>query len=130
MTDAEGGGFVSFSAMKQKRRDLGHAVHYSAVTEGTAVFDSEGAEVGTVRQVVDNYREHILDGLVIEDEGGTVRFVDGPEVSRTYERGVHLTIDAEQVARLGPPEDGPGTFRPSAARSKLGRLFNGGWRKH
>ena len=116
--------------MAQQNDDLGHAIHYSAVTKGTPVFGSDGAEVGTVRQVVDNYREHILDGLVIEDRGGTIRFVDGPEVARTFERGVHLSIGAAAVAELGPPEDGPGTFRPTAAKSKLGRLFNGGWRKH
>lgn len=115
--------------MEQNGQDLGHAIHYSAVAAGTPVFSSDGGEVGTVRQVVDNYREHILDGLVIEDGGGTIRFVDGPEVARTFERGVQLSIDAAAVAELGPPEDGPGSFRPTAAKSKIGRLFNGGWRK-
>jgi sporulation protein YlmC with PRC-barrel domain len=118
------------SDMEQNQHDLGHAIHYSALEQGTKVIGSDGEVVGTVRQVVDNYREHILDGLVIEDTGGTIRFVDGPEVSRTFEGGVHLTIDATEIAKLGPPEDGPGTFRPTAAKSRLGRLFNGGWRKH
>ncbi len=46
--------------------DQGHAIHYSAVARGTPVIASDGEEVGRVEQVVDNYREHILDGFVIK----------------------------------------------------------------
>ena len=45
--------------------------------------------------MVDNYREHILDGFVIDTEDG-LRFVDAPEVARTAERGVTLTIEARR----------------------------------
>ena len=110
-------------------RDLGHAIHYSAVAEGTSVFGSDDIEIGRVLQVVDNYREHILDGIVIEDSGGDVRFVDGPEVTRTYEGGVLLSITAAQVAELHPPENGPGVFGPSRAVGRIGRLFSGGWKR-
>jgi hypothetical protein len=68
------------------------------------VFSSDGEEVGKVAEVLDNYREHIFDGLVIETGGGERRFVDAPEVARTAERAVTLTITAAQVAELGPPE--------------------------
>ena len=46
--------------------DDGAAIHYSAVSPGTPVYASDGIQVGTVDQVVDNYREHILDGIVID----------------------------------------------------------------
>jgi hypothetical protein len=111
-------------------RDLGHAIHYSTVREGTTVLDSGGVAVGAVRQVVDNYREHILDGIVIEDREGEIRFIDGPEVSRTFERAVLLTIDADAVARHGPPEDGPGVFSPGHGAGRLRRLLGGGWKRH
>ena len=96
---------------------------------GRPVLGSSGERVGTVRQVVDNYREHILDGFVIEDLAGTVRFVDAPEVSRTYERAVTLTIDADEVAKLPPPEDGPGVFGANLNTGRLSKLFGGAWRK-
>lgn len=109
--------------------DYGTPVHYSAIERGTPVYDSAGALVGTIRQVADNYREHILDGFVIEDSAGTVRFVDAPEVDRTFERAVTLRIDAEAVGRLAPPDSGPGVFGASRSSGPLSRLFGGAWRR-
>ena len=109
--------------------DEGHAIHYSAVARGTPVFSSDGAEVGKVDQVVDNYREHILDGIVLETTGGDLRFVDAPEVERTAERRVTLAITEAEVARLRPPEKGAGSFRANVRTGRLGRLLGGGWKK-
>lgn len=101
--------------------DEGHAVHYNAVEPGTPIYGSDGAEVGKVVRVLDNHREHILDGIVFEDAAGEVRFVDGPEVQRTFERAVRLNIPAGEAATLGPP---PIHGAKDAVRnSKLGRLF-------
>lgn len=83
--------------------DDGLAVHYTAVQRGTPVIASDGTEVGTVERVLDNYREHILDGFVISTARG-LRFVDGPEVERTAERAVRLNIDSQEAARLPEPE--------------------------
>jgi hypothetical protein len=84
-------------------RDDGLAVHYTALQRGTPVFSSDGEEVGKVDQVLDNYREHIFDGLVIATPSGERRFVDAPEVERTAERAVTLNITAAECAELGPP---------------------------
>jgi hypothetical protein len=54
-------------------RDDGLAVHYTALERGTPVFSSDGQEVGKVDQVLDNYREHIFDGLVIVTAGSSLR---------------------------------------------------------
>jgi hypothetical protein len=80
--------------------------------------------------VVDNYREHILDGIVIRAKGGELLFADGPEVARTAERGVTLAITSEEAAELPPPESGAGTFRPNVRTGRLGRLLGGGWKRH
>jgi hypothetical protein len=66
--------------------DDGVAVHYTALERGTPVWSSDGEEVGKVVEVLDNYREHIFDGLVIETTSG-----------------VTLTITAAECAGLGPP---------------------------
>lgn len=101
--------------------DDGHAIHYTAVERGTPVYAADGERVGSVVRVLDNYREHILDGIVFTDPGGTTRFVDGPEVQRTYERAVHLNIDAPTALALGPPEHGG--LMDTLRAGPLGRLF-------
>ena len=88
--------------------DEGQAVHYTALERGTPVFSSDGEQVGSVDEVLDNYREHIFDGLVIRTTAGERRFVDAPEVARTAERAVTLTITAAECAELPPPpKQGP-----------------------
>jgi hypothetical protein len=109
--------------------DDGHAVHYSAVERGTPVYSSDEIELGRVDAVLDNYREHIFDGIVLETTGGELRFVDAPEVRRTAERAVTLSITAEEAAELPPPEEGPSEFRPNLRAGKVGRFFGGGWKK-
>jgi hypothetical protein len=83
--------------------DDGHAIGYKILARGTAVRSSDGIHVGTVRRVLDNAREHIFDGIVIDTPDGR-RFVDAPEVARIFERAVVLTITAAQVEQL--PEQG------------------------
>ena len=89
--------------------DDGNAVHYAAVERGTPVYGYDGVEVGKVDEVVDNYREHILDGIVIEAPDRELRFVDGPEVARTAERGVTLSTYAYGGSTTGKPYSGDPT---------------------
>ena len=81
------------------------------------VFEGYG---GKVVEVLDNYREHIMDGVVFDDPDGVRRFVDAPEVARTAERGVTLNIGAAEALQLAPPDTAPG-----AAAGKVKRLFGG-----
>jgi hypothetical protein len=106
----------------------GHPVHYTAVERGTPVYSSDEVEIGKVDAVVDNYREHILDGFVIELSNGDLRFVDAPEVARTAERAVTLTIGASRVGELPAPEKGAPQYRPRRG-GRLTRMFGGGWRR-
>jgi hypothetical protein len=82
--------------------DDGYAVHYLSLERGTPVLSSEEEVVGKVVEVRDNERESFLDGIVI-DVDGKRRFVDAPEVARTAERAVTLTITAAEVEALPPP---------------------------
>lgn len=109
--------------------DDGHAIHYAAVQRGTPVYGSDGVEIGKVDEVVDNYREHILDGIVLRTTAGDLRFVDAPEVGRTAERGVTLAIGPAAIEGLPPPESGSGTFRPNVGGGRLSRLFGRSWKR-
>jgi hypothetical protein len=110
--------------------DDGHAVHYTAVERGTPVFSSDEVEVGSVEQIVDNYKEHIFDGIVMRTGDGEFRFVDAPEVKRTAERAVTLTITAAEVEHLPPPEEGGfAEFEPRRKAGKVATKLGLGWRK-
>ena len=110
--------------------DDGHAVHYTAVERGTPVFSADEIELGTVEQVADNYKEHIFDGIVIRTKAGDFRFVDAPEVKRTAERAVTLTITAAEAEQLAPPEKGGfAEFEPRRGAGKVARKFGFGWKK-
>jgi hypothetical protein len=104
--------------------DYGTPVHYTAVKRGTTVYDSTGAAVGQVRKVEDNFREHILDGFEIADESGTVRFVDAPEVARTFEHAVTLSITAAELPEMAKPVTGGGPIPAVKPGGFLSRIFN------
>ena len=99
--------------------DDGHAVHYLAVERGIPVYGSDEEVVGKVVEVLDNHREHIMDGIVFETPDGVRRFVDAPEVQRTAERAVTLNITAAEAAQLPPPQ----TTAPKLGGGGLKRLF-------
>jgi hypothetical protein len=99
--------------------DDGTAVHYTAVPKGVPVYSADEQAVGTVVEVLDNYREHIMDGVVFDDQEGVRRFADAPEVARTAERGVTLSISAAEASQLAPPETG------SSVGGMVKRLFGG-----
>jgi hypothetical protein len=109
--------------------DDGNAIHYAAVTRGTPVYGSDGIEVGKVDAILDNYREHILDGIVIETPGRDLRFADAPEVARTAERGVTLTITSAEAESLPPPERAAPSFRPDVRAGRIGRLLGRPWKR-
>jgi hypothetical protein len=110
--------------------DYGNAIGYKVLPRGTPVRSSDGVQVGTVRRVQDNAREHIFDGIVIDTPDGR-RFVDAPEVARIFERAVILTISAEEAREL--PEQGSAVAdRMRNARTvrrakRLGRSMRDRW---
>ena len=102
--------------------DDGSPIGYKVLKRGTPVRSADGVQVGTVRRVQDNAREHIFDGIVIDTSDGR-RFVDAPEVARIFERAVLLTITAEEAREL--PEQGSATaarMRNSSTVRRVKRL--------
>jgi hypothetical protein len=110
--------------------DDGHAIGYKVLARGTPVRTADGVQIGTVRRVQDNAREHIFDGIVIDTPDGR-RFVDAPEVARIFERAVVLTITAAEAEGL-PAHDGALSQRMRSARTvrrakRFGRSMRDRW---
>src|SRR4051794_35925148 len=93
-----------------------HQIGYQALPRGVPVQTSDGAQIGTVHRVLDNAREHIFDGIVIDTPDGR-RFVDAPEVARITPRRVTLTIDAGDAAELPAHTGKLGAMQTRAQRA-------------
>ncbi len=108
--------------------DEGHQIGYKVLPRGTPVVASDGEQIGTVHRVLDNAREHIFDGIVVNTRNGR-RFVDAPEVARIAERRVTLSIDAEEAAALPTYERGAPEYHANVRAGRLGRFLGGGWKR-
>ena len=82
---------------------------WKVVERGWAVAASDGNEVGKVDQVLGDAEADIFDGLAVGT--GTVLtrplYVPSEQVGAIEEGTVHLTIDADEYARLEPYEEPP-----------------------
>jgi hypothetical protein len=96
--------------------DDDHQIGYQALPRGVPVNAAGGERVGTVHRVLDNAREHIFDGIVIDTPSGR-RFVDAPEVARITLRSVTLTIDAAEAAALPEHRGRMGNMQTRAQRA-------------
>ncbi len=85
--------------------DLGEPTSYLTLSAGTAVYASDGEQLGKVERVLAAPDLDIFDGLVIRAGhlGGDERFVDAAQVKEIFERGVELKISAAEAQELPPP---------------------------
>src|SRR5689334_12849698 len=93
-----------------------HRIGYKVLPRGTPVHTSDGEQLGTVLQVLDNAREHIFDGIVVRTTDGR-RFVDAPEVAEITTLRVTLTIDAAEARELPEHRGMRGQMETAAKRS-------------
>jgi hypothetical protein len=87
-------------------QDLGEQTSYLTLKSGVPVFSKDGEKLGRVVRVLSEPRADMFDGIVVDTTAGPggEKFVDAPEVDRIHERGVVLTIDAAEAARLPKPK--------------------------
>jgi hypothetical protein len=85
----------------------GQRIAYTALAEGTRVFDCEGAEVGSVSKVLAVAAEDVFEGVVITVERGQARFIEAEQVGDIYEHRLELKIDSSEV--IGRPEHDSGS---------------------
>ena len=85
--------------------NLGEPVAYLVLANGVPVYDSSGATVGHVAQVLADEAADILHGLIVRLPGipAHYRFADASQIAVLYERGVTLGVTADQLHR--PSED-------------------------
>ena len=102
--------------------DLDEPVGYAALPIGTPVVTSDGATVGTVREVRYHEREQMLDGMIVEAQDG-IRFVDAPEVGDMTRRKVDIALTRLDFLMLpsAPAGDGGAGGSPHGALDNIRR---------
>jgi hypothetical protein len=76
-------------------------VSWKVIEKGWAVYDADGAQVGTVHELAGDENVDIFDGLGIRETTlGGVKYVPAEVVGRIEQGAVHLTIAGDGVAKL------------------------------
>ena len=86
----------------QAPEDLGAPQSYLVLQDGTPVYDRAGTYAGTIEHVLADDPEDVFHGLIIKTDGGR-RFAGGSQVDGIFERGVIVSVPAEQLPE--PSED-------------------------
>jgi uncharacterized protein YrrD len=79
--------------------DLGRPIAYSAVREGTPVYDRTGERIGVAEHVVADEVVDIFEGLVVHTLPlpGRHLFADADQVAELHERGVLLSVHRDEL---------------------------------
>ncbi len=112
--------------------DLGEPSSYLLLEAGVPVFSSDEKRLGDVEHVLADEASDVFDGIVVDRSvlPGGHRFIDAPQVDRIHERGVVLTLTADEAEGLPEPSENPaamGTNPAEVEESDLQRKLKGAW---
>jgi hypothetical protein len=77
--------------------DLGDLVAYTAITDGTPVYDRQGRRIGVVEHVLEV--EGIFEGVIVHTHPlpGRHLYADADQVAEIHERGVVLSVTEREL---------------------------------
>jgi uncharacterized protein YrrD len=80
-------------------QQLGPPIAYLALSEGTPVYDRDGARVGVVEHVLADVDRDIFEGVIVHTRPlpGRHLFADVEQIAELHERGVLLAVAREQL---------------------------------
>jgi uncharacterized protein YrrD len=112
--------------------DLGAPASYLVLADGTAVYSSDGEQIGRVQHVLADADVDVFDGIVIDTSvlPGGHRFVDASQVQEIHERGVVVTVDRAGAEALPEPSENPGEIElgpDDMTRDDLGDKLRRAW---
>jgi hypothetical protein len=108
--------------------DDGHPISYEALSVGTPVVSSTGAEFGTVHHVLQIPKLDLFDGISVQTQHG-LRFVDRDQIAEIRTTAVRCALTDEEAAALPAPDGAPAVGLDLAhdegpsITARLGRLF-------
>jgi len=101
-----------------------HGIAYDERSQGTLQLFRKRKQLDGVGEDIEVLKRFGVPFEVLDREG-TLRFVDAPEVDRTFERAVTLTVTAAELPELAKQVDRGlgGLGGGNAGGGLLGRLF-------
>jgi hypothetical protein len=109
--------------------DLGRPVAYTAVRDGTPVYDPTGTRVGVVEHVVADDAVDIFEGLVVHTVPlpGEHLFADAHQIAGLHERGVRLAVRRDALHNPNPARPRPVSRREEPVESPLEARLRRAW---
>ena len=79
--------------------DLGAPIAYTALEDGTPVYDRDGERIGTVEHVLADFQLDIFEGVIVHTRPlpGKQVFADVEQIAQLHEQGVVLAVDRGQL---------------------------------
>jgi hypothetical protein len=105
-------------------QDLGDLVAYTAIVEGTPVYDYEGRRVGVVEHVMEV--GGIFEGVIVHTHPlpGRHLYADADQIAEIRERGVVLSVTKQE---LHAPERRSRRGRAGVGESSLEARLRRAW---
>ena len=78
-------------------QDLGDSVAYTAIADGTPIYDYQGRRIGVVEHVMEV--EGIFEGVIVHTHPlpGRHLYADADQIGEIHERGVVLSVTEREL---------------------------------
>jgi uncharacterized protein YrrD len=112
--------------------DLGEPASYLVLSDGMAVYSSDGERVGVIEHVLAEPDIDIFDGIVLDTSvlPGGHRFADADQVGQIFEKGVVLKADRAGAEALPEPAENPAAMEADPTEepdSKIEQRLHRAW---
>jgi uncharacterized protein YrrD len=89
-------------------QDLGPPIAYSALADGTPVFDRNGRQIGVVEHVLADFDLDIFHGVIVHTKPlpGRHVYADADQIAELHERGVVLAVEEDTLHEPSEPAAG------------------------
>jgi hypothetical protein len=108
-------------------QDLGDLVAYTAIADGTPVYDPEGRRIGVVEHVMEV--GGIFEGVIVHTHPlpGRHLYAEADQIAEIHERGIILSVGRQELHAPDAPEQETRRGQAGAGESRLEARLRRAW---